>query len=97
MRDEQKRKSTDHRDVREILERIVGKLRIEVRIEEQRRAVSRRDRVAVRGRTCGDVRANDGGGARTVVDNDRLSEAFRERRADGSSNPTCAIKRYLSA
>jgi hypothetical protein len=64
------------RDRRKILERIVGELAVEERIHDERAVDRHQQRVAI-GRGLGDgLGADDGVGARPVVDDDLLAQIF---------------------
>ena len=61
------------RDRLQVLERIKRKLVVDVRIDDERRAVGEQQRVAVGGRLCDRVGAERSARAGPVLDDDRLS------------------------
>ena len=83
---------------RKILERIVGKLLVGGRIEDQRRQRSEKQRVAIGACLGCDFRADNGIGPRTIIDKHALPEGFRQlvgdRAADNVGRAAGCIRDY---
>src|SRR6185369_8206732 len=84
--DDNERNETEQRDRREILQRIVRKFAIEIRIDHKRAARGNEERVSVGRRFDDGFDANDAVRACAIVDNKRLAHHVAEFLADDASD-----------